>query len=67
VEQFEITIDSGRGYLIKAPAKQEYMLRTQDFSGVLTVADPEIFVKSLYNGIGAARAFGCGLMLVRRI
>jgi len=38
-----------------------------DFEGVLNVVDPEIFVrKCLFGGIGPAKAFGCGLMLVRR-
>jgi CRISPR system Cascade subunit CasE len=67
VKQFEVAIDNGRKYSIKSAGKQEYMLRTQDFSGVLTVADPELFIRALYKGIGPAKAFGCGLMLVRRI
>jgi CRISPR system Cascade subunit CasE len=36
-----------------------------DFSGVLTVTDPESFQKALMKGIGPAKAFGCGLLLVR--
>jgi CRISPR system Cascade subunit CasE len=36
-----------------------------DFSGILTVTDPEIFQKALMEGIGPAKAFGCGLLLVR--
>ena len=41
---------------------------TLDFNGILTVKDPDTFImKSLYEGIGPAKAFGCGLMLVRRI
>lgn len=39
---------------------------TVDISGLLTVRDPELFVAALRNGIGKAKAFGCGLMLVRR-
>lgn len=45
------------------------MLRfsTVDFSGALTVSDPEVFVtRALYRGVGHAKAFGCGLMLIRR-
>jgi len=39
---------------------------TLDFNGILTVADPEVFVnKCLFFGIGPAKGFGCGLMLVR--
>lgn len=34
--------------------------------GVLTVDDPAKFLARLPVGFGAARAFGCGLMLIRR-
>jgi CRISPR system Cascade subunit CasE len=42
-------------------------LSTLDFEGILRVAEPECFLKTLLKGIGPAKAFGCGLMLVRRI
>ncbi|WP_157269544.1 type I-E CRISPR-associated protein Cas6/Cse3/CasE [Azohydromonas aeria] len=38
-----------------------------DFSGELTVTDAEAFGAVLRNGLGHAKAFGCGLLLVRRI
>ena len=38
-----------------------------DFSGELTVIDPAAFIVALSKGIGPAKAFGCGLLLVRRI
>ncbi|ABW68791.1 CRISPR-associated protein, Cse3 family [Desulfosudis oleivorans Hxd3] len=38
-----------------------------DFTGDLVVSDVEAFKKSLFNGIGRSKAFGCGLMLVKRI
>ncbi len=49
--------------------KSERMaLSTLDFDGVLTVTDPVRFLTdTLLRGIGPAKAFGCGLMLVRRI
>ncbi|KAB8124930.1 type I-E CRISPR-associated protein Cas6/Cse3/CasE [Komagataeibacter medellinensis] len=37
-----------------------------DMTGVLAVEDPALFVPALLHGFGRARAFGCGLMLVRR-
>lgn len=41
---------------------------TLDINGILTVTDPEEFVeKCLFGGIGPAKGFGCGLMLVRRL
>lgn len=36
-----------------------------DFDGELQVVDPELFQTMLFNGIGPAKAFGCGLMMVR--
>jgi CRISPR system Cascade subunit CasE len=37
------------------------------FEGVLRVHDPMRLVALLENGIGPAKAFGCGLLLVRRL
>jgi CRISPR system Cascade subunit CasE len=38
-----------------------------DFSGILTVSDSELFQKALYRGIGHSKAFGCGMLLLKRI
>lgn len=38
-----------------------------DFRGILTVTDPVLFKEKLFNGIGRGKAFGCGLMLIRRV
>jgi CRISPR system Cascade subunit CasE len=37
-----------------------------DISGVLTVREPARFLAALATGFGRSRAFGCGLMLIRR-
>lgn len=37
------------------------------FEGVLRVSDPIRMTELLDNGIGHAKAFGCGLLLVRRV
>ncbi|XSG84496.1 MAG: type I-E CRISPR-associated protein Cas6/Cse3/CasE [Methylohalobius sp. ZOD2] len=43
-------------------------LSTLDFAGIVTVTDPAKFIEeTLCKGIGPAKAFGCGLMLVRRL
>lgn len=49
------------------PKKQQLRFSTVDFSGVLTVTDPDRFHTALTTGIGPAKAFGCGLLLVRRL
>lgn len=40
---------------------------TLDFSGQLRVLNPSALQQALFNGIGHAKAFGCGLLLVRPI
>jgi CRISPR system Cascade subunit CasE len=37
-----------------------------DFTGELIVQEPESFLAGVAAGFGRARAFGCGLMLIRR-
>ena len=39
---------------------------TLDLAGTLSVTDPEAFTQTLYQGLGPAKAFGCGLLLVRK-
>ena len=47
--------------------KHSCLLVPAMFEGILRVDDPDALVKVLEDGIGPAKGFGCGLMLVRRI
>ncbi len=47
-------------------ASSNISLSTLDFEGELEVLDPQRFGQALLKGIGPAKAFGCGLLLVRR-
>jgi len=38
-----------------------------DFAGVLQVEDTGLLAEALKKGIGPAKAFGCGLLLIRRV
>lgn len=38
-----------------------------DLTGILDVTDPEAFLAALASGFGRAKAWGCGLMLIRRV
>jgi len=50
----------------KGKHDKEIQFTSVDFSGILTVTDPKhFFQKALMEGIGPAKAFGCGLLLVR--
>jgi CRISPR system Cascade subunit CasE len=46
---------------------QPITLSTVDFTGLLRVVDPQVFTERLFQGIGPAKSFGCGLLLVRRL
>ncbi len=37
-----------------------------DYSGLASVTDPELLLRALTRGVGHARGYGCGLLLVRR-
>jgi len=46
---------------------KKIQLSTLDFAGNLIVSDAIRFREALFNGIGPAKAFGCGLLMIRRI
>lgn len=47
--------------------RREIRFSSVDYEGVLEVADPERFLRSLTQGIGRSRAFGCGMWMIRRV
>ena len=56
-----------RHRFFKGKGGRQVSLSAVEFNGVLTVTDPRLFLEALYKGVGPAKTFGCGLMLVRRI
>ena len=72
-ERLGVELDEGsfsaEGYLQRSAHKKGNDIRysTIDLKGMLKVMDPEKFRFGLRNGIGAAKAFGCGMMLIRRV
>lgn len=49
----------------KRSQTQPVRFSSLDYEGQLEVTDPALFLRALASGIGRAKAFGCGLMLVR--
>lgn len=49
------------------PRKQQARFLSVDISGELIVKEPDGFLAMVKKGIGPAKAFGCGLMLLRRL
>ncbi len=64
--QYKLQNSAYRWHSIKADKKKSGF-SSVDFLGDLEIIDVEKFTKALFRGIGRAKAFGCGLMLVRRI
>lgn len=51
----------------KISKERNISISSLDYSGLLRVKDADVFNKKLCKGIGRAKAFGCGLMLVRHL
>lgn len=62
---FELAEACVDAYTQNRAGAREIRFSTVDYSGELVVTDPERFQQTLLNGLGHAKAFGCGLMLVR--
>lgn len=65
--QYKLQNSAYRWHSIKADKGIKSGFSSVDFLGDLETTDVEKFTKVLFGGIGRAKAFGCGLMLVRRI
>ena len=51
----------------RGPRKGQPQFGVLDITGVLEVTDPTAFLAQLVQGFGRAKAYGCGLMLIRRM
>lgn len=68
IEEETIRVDGYQLHQAQKPtARQSIRYSTIDYQGVLTVTDSEKLCKLLFSGLGKSKAFGCGLLLVRRL
>lgn len=51
---------------VKAKSKHSVNISSLDYHGLLTVQNVELFRKTLFEGLGRARGFGCGMMMIRK-
>jgi CRISPR system Cascade subunit CasE len=42
-------------------------LGIMDLQGTAEVKDPQLLLQALFQGVGPAKGFGCGLLLIRRV
>ena len=66
IEPDRVYIDGYEQIRIPRQGQRAITFSTLIFQGHLTVDDPGRFLASVVKGFGAAKAFGCGLMLLRR-
>ena len=62
----DVGIDGYRQHQVSRKGTAAMSFATLDFDGVLDVCDPVKFLLGVVRGFGAAKAYGCGLMLIRR-
>ena len=66
-ELHDCVIESYRQQRISRGRGRPIQFSTVDLQGALTVTDGALFADRLKHGFGSSRAWGCGLMLVRRV
>lgn len=65
-EATEVRVADYRQIDIGRKDRKQARFGLMDIEGIITVTDPEKLVAGLGQGFGRAKAWGCGLMLVRR-
>ena len=65
--QYKLQNSAYRWQSLKAEKGIKSGFSSVDFVGDLEITDVEKFTKALFGGVGRAKAFGCGLLLIRRI
>ena len=63
-EACDYVTEALQGY--RGPRKGQPQFGIIDLAGRIEVTDPATFLAQLARGFGRAKAFGCGLMLIRR-
>ncbi|AFM27186.1 type I-E CRISPR-associated protein Cas6/Cse3/CasE [Desulfomonile tiedjei] len=67
VDRRLVSVEGYRQHQLRKGKNHLIRLSTMDFTGILTVTHPDLFVTALFGGIGPAKGFGCGLLLIRRV
>jgi CRISPR system Cascade subunit CasE len=62
-----LSVDGYHTAEIERSGHRPVSFSTLDFSGIITIVQPHLFVSAIAQGFGKAKSFGCGLMLIRRV
>lgn len=66
VSEAAVRVEGYRQHRITRRGTSPIRFSTLDFEGILEVGDPDTFLRNVCAGFGPQKAFGCGLMLLRR-
>ena len=62
----ETVVDAYRQQQIRREkSRQTIQFSSVDYTGMLVVNDPALFLQRLASGYGKSRAFGCGMMMIK--
>ena len=68
IDSSHLILDNHQQERVATESKEKIIhYSTIDYQGILTVDNVEKFKNTLLFGIGKSKAFGCGLMVIRRI
>lgn len=65
-EEPRVQVEADDWRVLPRGAARPISFSVLDFEGELVVNEPALFLQRLEQGFGRAKAFGCGLMLIRR-
>ena len=66
VRMEDVGIDGYRQHRVPRRSAPPLSFSSLDFEGILVVRDPAALLAGIARGFGASKAYGCGLMLIRR-
>jgi CRISPR system Cascade subunit CasE len=61
-----LEVSGYRRHVLAKQGRKPIQFCSVDIAGVIEVTDPDKFRAGLFRGIGPAKSFGCGLLLIRR-
>jgi CRISPR system Cascade subunit CasE len=68
VSESMLKIDGYQTYrTYKKGCKKPISYSVIEYEGILKVTNDERFKQTLFNGLGRSKAFGCGLLMIRRV
>lgn len=66
LEEDQFTVVHSAWQRFKKADNNQVVIKTATFEGFLTVEDPQLLQTALCQGIGRAKAYGCGLLTLAR-